>query len=101
MMILQELSTMKIRFYHDHEADTPHIYRHNVTEHEVVEVLSHPGEDRLGHEGARVAIGQTRAGRYLRVVYVPEPNGIFVITAYDLSGKALTAYRRRMRRRKR
>lgn len=92
---------MKIRFYHDYEADTPHIYRHNVTEHEVVDVLAHPGEDRLGHEGARVAIGQTRAARYLRVVYVPEPNGIFVITAYDLSGKALMAYRRRMRRRKR
>nr|QNO43769.1 hypothetical protein ADHKEFEC_00001 [Methanosarcinales archaeon ANME-2c ERB4] len=64
-------------------------------------VLAHPGEDRLGHDGARVAIGPTRAGRYLRVVYVPEPNGIFVIKAYDLSGKVLTAYRRRMRRRKR
>jgi hypothetical protein len=29
-------------------------------------------EDRPGREGARVALGQTRAGRYLRVIYVPD-----------------------------
>ncbi|TEU12670.1 MAG: DUF4258 domain-containing protein [Anaerolineales bacterium] len=52
-------------------------------------------------EGARVAIGQTEAGRYLRVIYVPdpEPGSVFVITAYELRRKALTAYRRRRRRR--
>ncbi|MEA1863807.1 MAG: hypothetical protein U9N46_01200 [Euryarchaeota archaeon] len=91
---------MKIRFYIDPKTKDPHIHRHEVTEHEVEDVLSHPGEDRIGHEGTRVAIGPTRYGRYLRVIYVPEPEGIFVITAYDLSGKALIAYRRRMRRRR-
>ncbi len=91
---------MKIRFYLDLKTNTSHIHRHKVTEQDVEDVLSHPGEDRIGHEGARVAIGQTRSGRYLRVVYVPEPESIFVITAYDLSGKALIAYRRRMRRRR-
>ncbi|MBW2331219.1 MAG: hypothetical protein JRF30_09930 [Deltaproteobacteria bacterium] len=51
-------------------------------EEEVEDVLRRPGEDRPGQEGSRVAIGQTSAGRYLRVVYVPdpEPNSVFVIT---------------------
>jgi hypothetical protein len=53
----------------------------------------------LAGEGARVAIGQTRAGRHLRVVYVPELGGTFVITAYELRGKPLMAYRRRRRQR--
>ena len=46
-------------------------------------------------------IGSTRGGRYLRVIYVPdpEPDSIFVITAYELTGKPLKAYRRRSRRR--
>ena len=73
-----------------------------MTEDEVKEVLSQPGEDRPGQEGSRVSIGQTQTGRYLRVVYVPdpEPNSVFAITAYDLRGKALLAYKRRRRRRK-
>jgi len=34
-------------------------------------------------------------------VYVPDDDGegVFVVTAFDLRGKALTAYHRRMRRR--
>ncbi|MFV9676508.1 MAG: hypothetical protein ACNYVW_02500 [Methanosarcinales archaeon] len=93
---------MKLRFYIDPETNSLHIYRHGVTEQEVEEILSHPDEDRLGHEGSRVAIGLTRSGRYLRVIYVPEneTKSIFVITAYELLGKALLAYRRRMRRRR-
>ena len=73
-----------------------------MAEHEVEQVLAKPGEDRPGHEGSRVAIGQTRAGRWLRVIYVPdpEPESVFVLTAYELKGKPLTAYKRRMRRRR-
>ncbi len=91
---------MNLRFYTDPETQVPHIYRHDVSESEVEEVLARPGEDRPGREGARIAIGRTAAGRYLRVVYVPdpEPNSLFVITAYELRGKPLTAYRRRRRR---
>ena len=91
---------MEIRFYHDPATGEPHIYNHGVTEDEVEDVIRRPGEDRLGREGSRVAIGQTRAGRFLRVIYVPdpEPASIFVITAYELRGKPLTAYRRRQRR---
>ncbi len=61
-----------------------------------------PGEDRLGREASRIAIGQTAAGRYLRIIYVPdpEPDAVFVITAYELTGKALAAYRRRRSKRK-
>jgi hypothetical protein len=88
---------MKIRYYLDEETGLPHIRSHGVREAEVADVLEAPGEDRAGREGARVALGRTRAGRYLRVVYVPEPDsdGVFVITAYDLVGKGLRAYRRR------
>jgi hypothetical protein len=76
--------------------------RHSVTEEEVRDVLAQPGEDRPGREDTRVAIGQTRSGRYLRVVYVPDrtPNSLFVITAYELVGKPLLAYRRRRRHRR-
>ncbi|MBI4700591.1 MAG: DUF4258 domain-containing protein [Deltaproteobacteria bacterium] len=91
---------MDIRLYVDPETGQPHIRRHGVTEDEVIRVLRHPGEDRQGREGSRVCIGQTDEGRYLRVIYVldAQPQSIFVITAYELSGKPLTAFRRRRRR---
>jgi hypothetical protein len=91
---------MNIRFYLDPETERPHIYGHAIDEDEVADVLANPGEDRPCREGSRVAIGKTRAGRYLRVIYVPdpEPDRVFVITAYELRGKPLTAYRRRRRR---
>ncbi len=90
---------MKIRFYVDPVTGEPHIYNHGVTEEEVEEVLHRPGEDRLGRNGSRIAIGQTQAGRYLRVIYAPdpEPDSVFVVSAYDLQGKPLAAYRRRLR----
>lgn len=92
---------MDVRFYVDPETGEPHIYGHQVTEEEVVDTLLGPGEDRPGREGSRIVIGRTRAGRYLRVIYVPdpEPESIFVITAYELTGKSLVAYRRRRRQR--
>ena len=91
---------MQMRFYRDPATGEPHIYNHGVAEEEVEEVIRRPGEDRLGREGSRVAIGQIRAGKSLRVIYVPdpEPESLFVITAYELRGKPLTAYRRRPRR---
>jgi len=90
---------MKVRYYIDPATDQPHIYKHDVAESEVEEVLARAGEDRLGSDGARVAIGHTLAGRLLRVIYVPdpEPKSVFVITAYDLRGKPALAYRRRRR----
>jgi hypothetical protein len=71
-----------------------------VNEDEVIDVLEKPGEDRAGSEGVRIALGKTDSGRYLRVVYVPdpEPDSVFVITAYELSGKPLAAFRRRRRK---
>ena len=92
---------LNVRFYIDPKTGLPHIYRHEVNENEVEDVLRRPGEDSPGREGSRVAIGQTQAGRYLRVIYVPdpEPDSVFVIMAYALEGKPLIAYRRRRRRR--
>ena len=94
---------MRLRFYRDSRTGLPHVHGHNVSESEVEEVLSSPDEDRLGEDGARVALGQTSAGRYLRVVYVsdPDPDSVFVITAYTLEGKALTAFKRRRRKKQR
>ena len=99
----RSLLIWNVRYYIDPETGLPHIYNHSVTEEEVEEVLARPTEDRQGYEGARVAIGQTGAGRYLRVIYVldSEPGSVFVITAYELRGKPLKAYRRRRRRRQR
>ena len=91
---------MHIRFYIDRETGYPHVFSHGVEENEVQDVLMSPAEDRPGREGSRIAIGRTRGGRYLRVIYVPdrEPDQAFVITAYELRGKPLAALRRRMRR---
>ena len=91
---------MELRFYIDPESGEPHIYQHQVSEREAEDVLRRPIEDRAGYDGARVAIGQTRAGRYLRVVYVPdpEPESLFVITAFDLAPKALRALNRRRKK---
>jgi hypothetical protein len=91
---------LEVRFYIDPVTGEPHIHNHGVDEGEVREVLERPGEDRPGREGSRVALGQTSAGRYLRVIYLPEPEAesVFVITAYDLTGKPLAAYRGRRRK---
>lgn len=90
---------MKIRFYIDPESGQPHIYNHGISEDEVEAVLRKPGEDRPGREGSRVAVGKTDSGRYIRVIYVPDPipQSVFVITGYELKGKPLKAYRRRRR----
>jgi hypothetical protein len=86
-------------FYIHPETEAPHIQKHGVDEEEVVDVLLSPGEDRPGREGSRVVLGKTRAGRYLRIIYVPDPQpeSVFVITAYEIRGKPLFAYRRRLR----
>jgi hypothetical protein len=92
---------MDIRFHHDPDTGLPHISGHGVTEEEVRQVLEGPGEDRRGSESSRVKLGRTAVGRCLRVIYVPDPqpNSVFVITAYELEGKPLKAFRNRQRRR--
>jgi hypothetical protein len=73
-----------------------------VAEREVIEALERPGEDRAGSGGSRVALGQAASGRYPRVIYVPdrEPDSVFAITSYELTGKPLAAYRRRRKKRR-
>ena len=90
---------MQLRFYLDPETDEPHIYEHGVTEEEVEEVMRRPGDDFPARKGSRIALGQTDGGRILQVVYVLDEDrlGAFVVTAYDLRGKAIAAYRRRRR----
>jgi hypothetical protein len=88
---------MNIRFYIDPATGEAHIRRHGVTEEEVSEAVRNKGEEHRGRENSRILIGQTDAGRYLRIIFVPERmrRSIFVITAYELSGQPLIAYRRR------
>jgi hypothetical protein len=91
---------MEIRFFKDPDTGQPHIYNHGVTEDEIREILARPGEDRPSRDDSRNALGQTASGRYLRVIYVPDADAdsVFVVTAYELKGKPLKAYRRRRRR---
>ena len=92
---------MEVRFHLDPDTGLPHIYGHGVTEEEVDQVLRGPGEDSAAERSSRMKLGQTTAGRYLQVIYVPDedPRSVFVVTAYELRGKAKKAYRRRQRRR--
>jgi hypothetical protein len=92
-----------VRYYLDPETSQPHIYNHGITEDEVESVLARPGEDGPCSDGTRQSTGQTIGGRYVRVIYVPDEDeeGVFIVTAYPLTGKPLKAYRRRQRRRKR
>lgn len=94
---------MELRFYEDPDTGQPHIYAHNVTEEEVEEVLRGRGEDLRAAHDSRQKLGQTHAGRYLKVIYVPDkdPSSVFVIAAHELRGKAKLAYRRRAKRKNR
>jgi hypothetical protein len=98
--VRMDLTGLRTRFYIDPATGLPHIYSHDVDEDEVTEILEKPGEDRAGRDGSRIALGQTGSGRYLRVIYVPssEPEGVFVITAYEQAGRPLAAFRRRRRK---
>lgn len=91
---------MEIRYYEDPDTGQPHVYAHGVTEQEVEEVLRGRGEDLRATGNSRRKIGQTSAGRYLQVFYVPDedPDSVFVITAYEPQSKAKKAFRRRQRR---
>lgn len=91
---------MEIRFYREPGVQEPHFLRHGIAEEEVLQAVRSPVEDRRGKDGARVLIGRTVGGRFLRIIYVLDPDGrsIFVVTAYELTGKPLWALRRRRRR---
>ena len=93
---------MELRFYEDPDTGQPHIYAHRVSEQEVEEVLRGRGEDLRATGNSRRKIGQTSAGRYLQVFYVPDedPESVFVITAYEPQEKAKRAFRRRQRRKR-
>jgi len=92
---------VEVRYYLNPVTGLPHIYDHGVDEAEVEWILARPDEDGPSSGGSRQAVGRTKTGRHLRVIYVPDEagDGVFVITAYPLIGRALKAFRRRRRRR--
>ena len=91
---------MQIRYHIDPTTGLPHIYEHEVSEQEVEDILGQPLQDIRGRDDSRISIGQTREGRYLKVIYVPDPvpDSVFVVSAYELGSKAKRAIRRRRRR---
>ncbi len=94
----------EIEFYEDPGTGEPHIYNHGVDEDEVIDVLENRAdsyqEDMKGRNNSRIRHGQTESGRYLRIVYSPllSRKGIFIVTAYDLRGKALSTFRRQRKK---
>ena len=63
---------MEIRYHVDPDTGQPHIYGHAFTERAVEEDLRGRGEDVRAARDWRRKIGQTMAGRYLQVFYVPD-----------------------------
>ena len=66
---------MELRFYFDPEMNEPHIWAHGVSEDEVAQVLPSDRRPRKSRrrDGARIALGRSAAGRYLRIIYVLDP----------------------------
>ncbi|MBX7246858.1 MAG: DUF4258 domain-containing protein [Candidatus Sumerlaeaceae bacterium] len=95
---------MEFHYYIDPAAQVPHIHLHDVCEEEVEEVflctLDRYSDDRPGIEGVRIRFGQTESGRHLKIIYKRDPDRdhLFVITAYEMRGKTLAAFRRRKNR---
>jgi hypothetical protein len=73
---------MELRFYQDPQSGQPDIYQRGVSESEVLEMLEQPGEDRPATDNSRISIGQTSAGRHLRVIYIFQ---IQKVTAFSSS----------------
>jgi hypothetical protein len=92
---------MRVRFHTELDG-TPHIYAHDVSEKEVLEVLAAPLERLRGRDTSSVTIGRTRSGRLLKVVDASanDGDGVFVITAFDLPPKQIRALNRRLKRRR-
>src|SRR5437867_713821 len=65
-------------------------------------VLANSDDDRSGTRNSRVTIGHTDGGRILKVIYVPDPppDSVFVVTAYQVTGKPLVAFRRGMKKKR-
>ena len=94
---------MEVRYYVNPMTGRPHVLDHSVTEDEVEFVLATSDDDRRGTGSSRICTGPTHGGRLIRIIYVPDDDGegLFVVTAYPLSGKQKSAARRRRRRRSR
>ncbi|MBC7784963.1 MAG: hypothetical protein H7144_14085 [Burkholderiales bacterium] len=93
---------MNVSFHTDSDGEL-HISAHNVREVEVIEALSRPLEIVAGRDDSYTAIGRTRAGRLLKIIYTDavDKDGIFVITAFDLPRKQEKALKRRLKRKNR
>ncbi|MCO6456275.1 MAG: BrnT family toxin [Pirellulaceae bacterium] len=70
----------------DPQGNVQHIAEHGITKAEVVEVLDRPSAREVSRSSGRpVAIGTTRTGRTLLVVYDEiDEDRVYPVTAYEL-----------------
>ena len=70
----------------DPQGNVQHIAEHGITKAEVVEVLAQPEtREESRSSGRPVAIGATRTGRTILVVYDEiDEDTVYPVTAYDL-----------------
>ena len=89
---------MHIRFYRDPATGEPST---TMMSQKMKSKMSSVAQVKTTWVGKGLVLPSVRHGlEVFRVIYVPdpEPDSIFVITAYELRGKPLTVYRRRQRR---
>lgn len=91
---------MRLRFYIDPETGEPHIHNHHVEEWEVWDICDEPLESRPGGDGTTVLLGQTRNGRFIRVICRRDEHrdSTLIITAYEPGPQAIRGLRRRRKK---
>jgi len=82
---------LKLKFYIDTETNEPHIYKHEISEAEIVEFFQEIKYlERKRNDKSYEAFGRIHSNRFLHVVYRKEAADVFfIITAYDIEDKEL------------
>jgi len=90
---------MKIKGFQWDQTNSQHILqRHGVTPAEIEEIFIGSPVFRKTYQGRRIALGQTEAGRYLLVVFLPVGEGrVRVISARDMEDNEKRYYRSKRR----
>lgn len=89
---------MQARFYIDPATGAPHIYGHDVSEDEVIDVLEFRGKiGRVAMAPELLWGSRLRAGIYVSSTFQTGHRTAY-ITAYNVTGKPLEAFNRRRKK---